>query len=229
MVIEAKKTALIVVDLWDKHYCETYGAQVDGMARRLNPFLDLLHDTGVPVIFMNADVFVNHKHEVGARLLSSYSYGFKKPEVVPTPRPDGLPGWGSTCACLDKICPVENVWTRIHPGVARWVFDLVGDWQMHLAFLKKNKIETVLYAGGATNICVLDTRDFSIWQTQACGYKTVLLEDLTEPYLPGGHVRLPETLEYYREHICPTVRSHDLRLTGHGGWPGKIFGNTYWR
>lgn len=233
-VVDAETSAVIVVDMWDKHYCKTYCEWGDDLAERLSKALWRYRMAGIPVIFMNADVYSTHKSELGAILLSTLSRKYRAPAVkVPSIQP-GLPQWYPGCACLDGACEKVEVtagaWSRIHPGVDRWLFDLIGDWNLHLGFLARSGIKTLLYAGGAANICVLNARSFSLWQSKAYGYDTVLIGDLTIPFLParGYDESLELVLDYYRKYICPVYTNKQIVIQGEGNWPGAIIGDVIW-
>ena len=234
VIMDAKTTAVIVVDMWDKHYCKTYSAWSDELAPKLSMALGKFRLAGVPILFMSADISSNYREDLGWLLLARYSKGYKAPSVEVPKVPDGLPQWYPGCACLGSECKrlsvSEKNWTRIHPGVERWALDLVGDWTMHLGFLAKHGIKTVLYAGGSANVCVLNARSCSVCQTMAYGYDTVLLGDLTIPLFPdmGFAASMDLVLNYYREHICPVYKSDDIVLEGRGVWPDSMLGDVVW-
>ena len=52
---EAKKTALIVIDVWDKHWCDGANKRVAEMAPRFSSFVDTLRSRGVFVIHAPSD------------------------------------------------------------------------------------------------------------------------------------------------------------------------------
>lgn len=217
MRIAALTTAVIVVDMWDKHWCETYTAWADDMAKRLARALPRYREAGIPIIWMTADVYDVYKEESGALELLQYVLAPKElPPMSVAQPPPGLPVEG--CACKGVSCVANQVWSKIHPDAGRQALDLIGSWDEHYGFLRRNEIKTLLYTGGATNVCVLNTRAFSICQAKALGWKTILLGDLTTPILPGRS--LQESLDlvraYYNEHICPVREDEDIILEGYG-------------
>jgi hypothetical protein len=50
------KTAVVVVDMWDRHWCTTYTARVGNLVPRMNLTLDATRRLGVQVVFAPSDV-----------------------------------------------------------------------------------------------------------------------------------------------------------------------------
>jgi len=224
--LDAKTTAVIVVDMWDKHYCKTYNRWADALVKRLNPALRRFREAQIPILFMTGDIASNHKDEPGYILLKHYAAQYTSPAVeVPHVPMDGWVDWYHSCPCKGESCWLDTSkptpWQAIHPGVRRSPLDLIGDHTTHLGFLNKYGIKTLLYCGGAANVCVLDTRGLSLWPSKHRGFEPILLSDLVIPILPERSEReaLTVVLDYYRNNnICPVVKSSNLVLKGKGSW-----------
>jgi hypothetical protein len=62
------KTAVIIVDMWDKHWCEGATRRVGEMAPRINDFVDALRDRGVFVIHAPSDTMKTYEGTPGRKL-----------------------------------------------------------------------------------------------------------------------------------------------------------------
>ena len=56
MSIAPKKTAVVVIDMWDRHWCQTYTARVANMVPRMNRTLESARKLGIQVVFAPSDV-----------------------------------------------------------------------------------------------------------------------------------------------------------------------------
>ena len=50
------KTAVVVIDMWDRHWCKTFTARVGNMVPRMNRTLDACRKLGIQVVFAPSDV-----------------------------------------------------------------------------------------------------------------------------------------------------------------------------
>lgn len=219
--VEASRTAVIVVDMWNLFPCETFSQRVDDVAELMNVALDGFRERRIPVLFMGEDVVGPYRDTRHFWALRQHENLIETWEMINHPPAPGRDTWWTgVCACEEPCEKKESGWTRIHDGIVLDPWDLVGGWQMHTGFIRAHGITTLLYCGVTTNICVLDTRNFSVCQSLGGGMRCILLEDLTEPMVPGEthHGALQQTFSYYRDYICPTVRSDLLRIDGVGLW-----------
>ena len=222
MLIDADKTALIVVDMWDSHYCKTLTLRANLLASRINTALSHFRQHCIPILFMAEDVLPAHREEVGARILSAYKHLFTADwkEIQHPPAP-GYRTWWNQCVCTDGTnCPGNYTWSTLHPGIDRSPYDLIGGWWMHTGFIRAHELTTLLYCGMASNICVLDARHFSVCQSLGGGMECILLGDLVESFIPDyGWAEANQKMEeYYEEYICPVSPWRDIHFSGIGIW-----------
>jgi len=221
MIVDASTTAVIVVDMWDRFPCVTFAKLVDKLALRMNPALERFREHGIPILFMGEDVLSPYKETPHYLALTKHVGLVEKWPAIPHPQAPGRDiWWHPPCLCEEPCGKTGTGWSRLHQDLVIRPNDLIGGWAMHSGLAKAHGITTLVYCGVTANICVLDTRNFSICQSLSGGLHCILLEDLTETYIPGTprEDALVQTFEYYNEYICPTVKSTNIIINGEGSW-----------
>jgi len=61
--LDLAKTAVVVVDMWDAHWCKTFTRRVGELVPRMNPALDAARAIGLPVIFAPSDVLALYRYD----------------------------------------------------------------------------------------------------------------------------------------------------------------------
>ncbi len=220
---DPRRTAVIVCDMWDRHWCQGATDRVAEMAPRMNEALHAARRLGMLVIHCPSDTMKFYEG-TPARKLAQQS---PKVELKPMPagwcalgpqREPALPFDNSKdrCDCTPQ-CPHGNPWRRqiasleIEPG------DAVTDNDEAYYLMRERGIENVIVMGVHTNMCVLG-RPFSIRRMCAQGQNVVLVRDLTDsmhdslsPPVGLDHFRATElVIEHIEKYWCPTITSQDL-------------------
>lgn len=68
---EPHKTAVVICDMWDKHWCKDAAARVAEMAPRMNEVVSKLRDQGVLIVHCPADVMKFYAGTLGRKLAQS--------------------------------------------------------------------------------------------------------------------------------------------------------------
>ncbi|HZT82994.1 MAG TPA: protein-signal peptide and transmembrane prediction, partial [Gemmataceae bacterium] len=217
---DAAKTAVVICDMWDRHWCPGATARVAEMAPRVNDFVAAARRRGALVLHCPSDTMNFYKDTPQRRLAQS------APKVEPKvplqnwcrldPKKEGpLPIDDSDGGCAEgaKSC---KAWSRqidtirIEPG------DAVTDSAEAYYLMRQRGIENVLVMGVHTNMCVLG-RPFAIRQLVAQGLNVALVRDLTDTmYNPAkapfvSHFTGTDlVVEHIEKHWCPTCTSADL-------------------
>jgi nicotinamidase-related amidase len=215
------KTAIIITDMWDKHWCTGATNRVGKIAEKMEPVLEQARRAGILIIHAPSDTMGFYAKAPG-RLLAENA-----PRVPPPPElkfEDGpLPIDDSDEGCDTPGDKPHQAWTReistltIAPG------DVVSDKGSEIYnVLQERHIDTVLYMGVHANMCILN-RTFGIRQMSRWRMRCILVRDLTDAmYNPASRpfVSHPAGTELVIEHIeqywAPTVTSTDL-LAGLAG------------
>lgn len=221
---QASETAIVVCDMWDRHWCAGASRRVGIMAPRMNEVLDAARQRGVFIVHAPSDTITFYEGTLPRRRLQ------EAPAAQP---PVAIPGWcrldpaaegplpiddaDGGCDCW-PTCPNYKAWSRQHPALDVAQEDGVSDNGAEIYnYLQQQGIRNVVLMGVHTNMCVLG-RSFGIRQMTKLGFNVVLARDLTDtmynprsrPYV--SHARGTElVVEHVERHWCPTISSVDLR------------------
>ncbi len=218
------KTAIVVCDMWDKHWCKGATARVAEMAPRMNAVLKAARDRGVLIIHAPSSTMKFYQDT------PQRQRAMDAPKVK-MPSPDGwrhldessegpLPIDDSDggCDCQPR-CPdlAVSPWTRQIDTLHIAPEDVITDDGAELYnVLQAEGRENVIVMGVHTNMCVLG-RPFSIRANVMNGKKVALMRDLTDsmynsrmaPFV--NHFRGTElVVDHIEAHWCPTITSADF-------------------
>jgi nicotinamidase-related amidase len=216
---DAAKTAIVVCDMWDKHWCEGATRRVGEMAPRMNEVLKAARAKGVTIIHCPSDTMDFYKDHPGRKLAQAApKVGTKIPlegwcHLVPE-KEGKLPIDDSDGGCDDTDPAKQHrAWSRQHPALEIMDGDAITDSAEAFYFMKQKGIENVIVMGVHTNMCVLG-RPFSIRQMVRQGQNVVLMRDMTDSmYNPAkeprvSHMRGTElVIEHIERHWCPSITS----------------------
>jgi nicotinamidase-related amidase len=222
---DAKKTAVIICDMWDDHTCKGAARRVGEMVPRLNEFLRSARAKGALVIHAPSDVIPFYKDYPQRKMILDAPAVKAPVEITRRPFDAKCEGpfpfdndkWGCDCT---PPCPGEKrpyPWTREHPGVELAAGDAISaDGREIWNLCEARGITNILMTGVHTNYCIV-ARSFGIRQMVMLGRPIVLVRDLTDSlYNPKDppHVSHQRGTELVIEHIerywCPSVVSSDV-------------------
>jgi nicotinamidase-related amidase len=227
---DPKKTALIVCDMWDDHWCRSAARRVAELAGPINATLRAARGRGVFIIHAPSSVTAFYKDTPQRRLA-------REAPFAPTPMPlSRAERWGTTwcwpdgrregvlpiddsdmgCDCAVK-CTVRDAWTRQIAAIEMAEADaLTDDGQEVWNLLAQRGIDNVFLCGVHLNMCVLG-RPFGIRQMVRLGKNVALLRDLTDtmynPERPPGISHFAGTdrvVAHVEKYWCSSLASTDL-------------------
>src|SRR5439155_24664096 len=228
-----KKTALIICDMWDDHWCKSAARRVAELARPMNEIVTAARAKGVFIIHSPSSV-VNFYKDTPQRQRAQNA-PFAKPPVPlstserwgtawcwPDPaREFDLPIDDSDmgCDCAVK-CKIRDAWTRQISTIEIAEPDAVTDnGQETYNVLQARGLDNVILLGVHLNMCVLG-RPFGIRQMVKLGKNVALMRDMTDTmYNPEkkpqvGHFGGTElVIEHVEKFWCPSFTSSIF--TGH--------------
>jgi len=220
---EPAQTAIIICDMWDRHWCLSASDRVAEMAPAINRTIEAARALGVRIVHAPSSTIDYYADtEFRKRILAA-------PKVEP-PVPieawcyleegneGALPIDDSDGGCDDDPpSESEAVWTRQHPAIEMKGEDVVSDSGVEIySYFAQQGVKNVALMGVHTNMCVLG-RSFGIRQMVKLGMDVVLVRDLTdalydprdEPYV--SHERGTElVIEHIERHWCPSVLGEEL-------------------
>lgn len=209
------RTAIIIVDMWDKHWSWGANERVGILAPRIDAVVRAARKLGIFVVHAPSDVTGFYRDHPARRWVQSL------PEVAPPeplphddpPMPVDASDQGS-----DTLEPTwHKAWSRQHEAIAIEPQDAISDDGQEVYNVLAHKgIENLIFMGVHTNMCVLN-RSFAIKRMVRWGFNVVLARDLTDamynptrpPYVSHEEgTRL--IIEYIEKYWCPTMTSDDI-------------------
>lgn len=215
--LDPAKTAVVVCDMWDDHWCQSAAKRCDALAKAAEPVLKACRAKGMTVIHAPSDCMGFYQdHPARKRMLAVKKVEVPKDKDVPCPP---LPVDDSDGGCDDPAPAKEHrAWTRQHAAIT---IDpdkdyITQDGREVYGLLKEKGLTTVVVMGVHTNMCVLN-RSFAIKQMVKWGVDALLVRDLTDAmYNPKKRPFVSHEagtnliIEYIEAHWCPTVTAKDL-------------------
>jgi gluconolactonase len=235
---EAKKTAVIICDMWDLHHCKRAVDRVKEMAPRMNEVVARARQMGVFIIHAPSSCMAPYENTPMRQRAK------KAPTAKNLPKDIGV--WCRSIPTEEKgKYPIDQtdggeddgkeehaVWAAKLEGLGRnpkapWKSeydvlkmderDAVSDsgveiWNM----LEERGVNNVILMGVHTNMCVLG-RPFGLRQMAKNGKNVVLMRDMTDtmynparsPYV--SHFRGTDLIvEHIEKYVCPTVTSDQV-------------------
>jgi len=228
---DAKKTALIICDMWDDHWCKSAARRVGEMAGPLNAVVKVARQRGV---------FIIHSPSTCTAYYDGTPQRKRAQAAKFSPTPVALATaerWGTAwcwtdprheavlpiddsdmgCDCQPAKCRIREAWTRQIGTIEIAETDAITDnGQETWNLLAERGIENVILCGVHLNMCVLG-RPFAIRQMVKLGKNVVLMRDLTDtmynPERPPGVSHFQGTelvIEHVEKFWCPSFVSSDL-------------------
>jgi nicotinamidase-related amidase/type 1 glutamine amidotransferase len=245
---DAKRTAIIVCDVWDSHHCLNAVRRVVEMAPRMNQLLSEARNRGVLIIHAPSGCMDTYKDHPARR------NALKAPRAKTMPKDIGR--WCHRIPAEEKgdypfdqsdsedDDPAEHrAWEEKLQKMGRnpktpWKAeidvlkiddrDIISDKGEEIwSVLQERGIDNVILVGVHTNMCVLG-RPFGLRQMAKNGKNVVLMRDLTDTmYNPArapfvSHFTGTDLIvEYIEKWVCPTITSAQIL----GGKPFRFSGD----
>lgn len=225
--IDVAKTAIVVIDMWDKHWCKTYTARVGNMTPRMNQTLAAARKLGLQIVHAPSDVVDFYKDYPQRKAMQSIPTQplLERVAFNPPAEPEGKDccECGPTQPC--KSQPFGH-WSRQHPDLKITANDLIGDCNNERELLnlcQQRGIETLIYMGVASNMCVL-RRQFGMLNMKRYGLNVIFVSDLVQAITANGLDPAQKTSDwnftpakgsaivqrYLEGHIGPSFESKQL-------------------
>ena len=226
-----EKTAIIVCDMWDDHWCKSASRRVGEMAPALNAMLKAARAKGIFIIHAPSSVVDFYKNTPQRKLAQNAPFAKAPIKLSTSPR------WGTAwcwtdgrregvlpiddsdmgCSCKGEKCEIREAWKRQNKLIDMVKGDAVTDnGQETYNLLAERKIDNVILCGVHLNMCVLG-RPFAIRQMVKLGKNVALMRDMTDtmynPERPPGVDHFTGTdlvIEHVEKFWCPSFTSTDI-------------------
>jgi nicotinamidase-related amidase len=210
------KTAILITDMWDKHWCRGATERVSQIAVRMEPLLEKARAGGVLIIHAPSETMGFYDGSEGRRLGQTAQH-VDPPKAAPLHDPP-LPIDDSNGGCDTPGDTEHRAWSRETPLLTIAPGDVISDSGTEIYnVLRQRGIDTVFYMGVHANMCILN-RSFGIRQLARWGIHCILVRDLTDAmYEPSSrpfvsHAAGTElVIQYIEQHWAPTVTSEQMK------------------
>ncbi len=223
---EPSRTAAVICDMWDRHWCKSATARVAEMAPRMNDVITELRRRGVLIIHCPSDTMKYYEGTPGRKLAQA------APQVdtgIPLKR------WANLDPAREAPLPIDDAdegcsddppckpatgapwpWQHQIDTLRIKEGDAITDSAEAFYLMRRRGITNVIVMGVHENMCVLG-RPFSIRQMVYQGHNVVLLRDLTDtmynprskPYV--DHFTGTDLMTWHIEkYWCPTITSDQI-------------------
>ena len=216
--VNASRSALIICDMWDKHWCAGATQRVDELARKAGPVIDLARSRGILIIHAPSDTMKYYKDDPARLRILEIPKADPPDEKSITEPALPIDDSDGGCDTPNNPIPVNTaVWTREHPAIRIAAPDLVSD-NGHEVYsaLKLRGIDTLFVMGVHANMCILG-RSFAIRQMTKWGIHCILIRDLTDAmYNPAKRPFVSHdagtqlVIEHIEKYWAPTITSDQL-------------------
>jgi nicotinamidase-related amidase/type 1 glutamine amidotransferase len=219
---DATKTALVVCDMWDQHWCRGATRRVSEIAPQMNEVIAAARRKGVLIIHapsscMDAYAQTPMRLRAQSAPVVETSIPLRGWCRIDSDREPALPIDDSDGGCdCEPRCSTGSPWRRQITAIEIKDEDAITDSAEAFYLMKQRGIENVIVLGVHTNMCVLG-RPFSIRQMVYQGQQVVLMRDMTDSMYNSrkpphvSHVRGTElVVEHIEKYWCPTVVSSDF-------------------
>ncbi len=222
------QTAVIVCDLWDRHWCRGATARVAEMAPRVNALLAAARAQGALILHAPSDTMAFYADRPQRRRA-------REALAARPPGPAEVNRWCALDPAREPPLPIDDAdggcdddppcpppqghypWQRQHPAVEIAPEDVISDRGDEIrAVLEQRGVTNVMVLGVHANMCVLG-RPFAIRALVRAGWNVVLVRDLTDtmynsrrrPFV--NHFAGTElVVAHIERYWCPSITSADL-------------------
>jgi nicotinamidase-related amidase len=212
--LAVEKTAVLICDMWDRHWCRGATERVNGLVGQMAPFLEATRKRGIQIIHAPSETMAFYQDAPQRkRMLALAKVDPPTPLSLLDPP---LPIDDKTGGC-DTPDQFFKAWTREHPGIRIDTSDVISDSGPEIySFLRERDIRTLLVMGVHTNMCVLN-RPFAIKRMTTLGIRCILVRDLTDamynpqdPPWVSHDAGTQLVIEYIEKYWCPTTTRADV-------------------
>ncbi|GAH74071.1 unnamed protein product, partial [marine sediment metagenome] len=162
---QPSKTAIIICDMWDRHWCKGATQRVAEMAPRMNEVVSIARDKGALIIHAPSGTIKHYENHPARKLAQSAPKAANLPEDIgkwckwidekektlgyPVDHSDG------GCDCEPK-CKQGSAWRKQFDGIEIRSEDAISDSGVEIWNLLEHRgIDNVILMGVHTNMCVL--------------------------------------------------------------------------
>ncbi len=212
---DARQTAIVICDMWDRHWCSGATRRVGLIAHKMEPVLEAARAAGITIIHAPSDTMAYYKdYPQRLNILAVPRASAPAPLGLDSPP---LPIDDSDGGCDTPGDKSHRAWTSEISTLKIAPQDFISDNGNEIYdLLKQRNVKSLLIMGVHANMCILN-RTFGIKRMTNWGIRCVLVRDLTDamydsnsrPYVSHEEgTRL--VIQYIEKYWCPTTESSEL-------------------
>ena len=218
---KAAETAIIICDMWDKHWCDDATTRVAEMASEMNKVIAIAREKGVKIVHAPSDCMDFYANYPGRKEALKYKdktiAGLAKGNKLASEENAPWPVDQSDEGCENAGCKPHKAWKKQIDALTITDKDLISDSGEEIgAYFKKKGIKNVILMGVHTNMCVIG-RTFGLRAMTRMGMNVVLMRDMTDlmynskmpPYV-NHFAGLDLIVDYIETYVCPSILSIDF-------------------
>jgi nicotinamidase-related amidase len=179
--LDPAKTAIIVIDMWNFHWCMTAAQRVSAMVPRMNAVIGVARELGMQVIWNPSDVVTAYSGYPQYERAIAVEHQ-QMPFVREVPQTKFTAAVGH-CMCGDGIhCKVNYGWDGMNPDLVIADNDLISSPNDEIySLLVERGITNIIYMGVHTNMCVYG-KPGALSHLWKAGFNCMLARDLNDAF-----------------------------------------------
>ena len=208
------ETAILLCDLWEKHWCVAASERVDKMVPRVNSVICAARNLGVQIIHCPSGTVDRYSDTIYRKRIQNAPRAALPPALSLNSPPLPFSDFDDGCESGDGS---YDPGTQQHSGITIAGNDLISDDGEEIySLLRRRALRHLIIMGVHTNVCVMN-RSFGIKQMTNLGVRCTLVRDLTDawynprnpPYVSNENAT-ELVVQYIEKYWCPSVLSNDL-------------------
>lgn len=226
--VPASEIAIIIIDMWDRHWSRGAQARIEELAPRINAVIKKARDKGIQIVHAPRGCMQFYSGTPASERMDAYREPPAAARNFSTPLEGARGGkdprsvfvaFDSDTESTDAFPAGTRVWTRQHSGIeiAQEQDVISDDGDAVYNFLRSKGVRYVAIMGVHTDRCVLTISPVSIKHMLERKMEPVLVRDMTDAmYSPEDppYVNHDEgtqlVVEFIEKFWCPTIASTDL-------------------
>ena len=213
-VVEVEKAAILISDMWDRHWSAGATARAAILAQQIDSFVKRCRALGCVIIHAPSDTMDFYQDHPARRHALEVPPDSSPVEALPLPpKPiDDSDGGSDTSEPPEQVN--RQVWTRQNEDIAICEGDyIVGDEGARVAaILDREQVQHLIYVGVHLNFCILHTRSFSMLPMKARGFSVGFVRDLVDsmynparpPYV-SHETGTQLVADFIEKFVCPSI------------------------
>ncbi|TAM93372.1 MAG: isochorismatase family protein [Chitinophagaceae bacterium] len=233
---DPSQTAIIICDMWDKHWCTDATKRVNELAPKINNVISIARADGILIVHAPSDCmdyYKNYPERIAAEKYNDPRFQ----KLLQATCVEGLisennakwPIDQSDGGCTNPDEHEYKAWTKENDQIEIKRGDIISESGAEITGVFQAKgIKNVILIGVHANMCIIE-RTFGLRSMTRMGFNAVLMRDMTDamydsrswPYV-SHFTGVNLMIDYIEKYISPTMLSSDITHERPFGFGGKV-------